>query len=60
MNRQAERHLGKSNSSPRYNLAATANEISTPNIWPCHFQLSGQHDAKTVQAVIFQLEGDNF
>ena len=32
--------------------------ISAVNVWPTHFQHSGQPDAKTAEAFILQLEGE--
>ncbi len=37
---------------------ATDARVSAIKIWPTHFQLSGQPDAKTNEAFIRQMEGE--
>ena len=60
VSRLAKRHLGTSSFSSKYSIFATDSRVSTTKTWPCHFQVSGQPDAKTIQAFILQLEEEYY
>ena len=50
--------MGTSSSCPKRSYFAIHGRISALNVWPTHFQHSGQPDAKTAEALILQLEGE--
>ena len=56
--RLAKQHMGTSSSCPKRSYLAIHGRISAVNVWPTHFQHSGQPDAKTAEAFILQLEGE--
>jgi hypothetical protein len=50
--------MGTSSSYLKRTYLATDARVSAIKIWPTHFQLSGQPDAKTAEAFILQMEGE--
>ena len=54
------KRLSTSSFSSQYIILATDSRASTTKIWLRHFQLSGQPDVKTTQALILQLEEEYY